>query len=397
MGTSSGKRYGRWGILALLLLLVTTAHLWVFDRALDNSWLDADSKEAALPTISVAFVKNLAPTTPPVAAAPRRVRRSPPRSAPMAAGQPASAPETPASAASAVVPQRAESMSVSATEVSGPLAQAQVPAQAQATGVSDALYEPVEAPPVGDLPEGRAASGAATSVAPPVSAASEPHAQAFDWPPSTQLNYNLVGNYRGPLYGTARVEWLRKEDHYQVRVSANLGPMVARRLISDGRIGPHGLEPQRFDQETDLPMRDTRRETVKFEAGQATLVNGKTAPIQPGMQDSASQFVQLTWLFLTHPERLKAGEVVEFPLALPRRAGRWRYQVSAPEMLTLPFGNVQAYHLVPQVPNPKPNEAIIDIWVAPSLQYLPVKVDMRLGTDTTLDMTLKEAPLQADH
>jgi hypothetical protein len=389
--TARGNRNRRWVILAALLVLVTLVHLWVFDRALDNGLMDGESKEAAMPTISVAFVKHLAPTTPPVAAAPKKVRRARPRPLPVAPVVAASSPETPASAASAVPEQTADA-------ASAPPAQAASAVAASAS--SDELFEPVEPPPIGNG-ESASSNAAPGGVAPPMPAASAASAAggalAFDWPPSTQLNYNLVGNYRGPLYGSARVEWLRKGDHYQVRVSSNLGPMVARRLISDGRIGPNGLEPQRFDQETDLPMHDTRRETVKFEGDHVTLVNGKTAPTQPGMQDSASQFVQLTWLFLTHPDRLKAGEVVEFPLALPRRAGRWRYQVAAPEMLNLPFGKVQAYHLVPQVPNPKPNEAIIDIWVAPSLQYLPVKVAMRLGTETTLDMTLKEAPLQADH
>ena len=50
-----------------------------------------------------------------------------------------------------------------------------------------------------------------------------------------------------------------------------------------------------------------------------------------GMQDAASQFVQLTWLFTTQPQRLQVGKSVEMPLALPRRADRWIYDVRAEE------------------------------------------------------------------
>ena len=47
----------------------------------------------------------------------------------------------------------------------------------------------------------------------------------------------------------------------------------------------------------------------------------------PGLQDAASQFVQLTYLFSTRPELLRVGGSVELPLALPRSVDRWIYDV----------------------------------------------------------------------
>ena len=45
------------------------------------------------------------------------------------------------------------------------------------------------------------------------------------------------------------------------------------------------------------------------------------------MQDTASQFVQLTYLFSTQPELLRVGNIVDFPLALPRTMDSYAYEV----------------------------------------------------------------------
>ena len=45
------------------------------------------------------------------------------------------------------------------------------------------------------------------------------------------------------------------------------------------------------------------------------------------MQDTASQFIQLTYLFSTQPELLRVGAAVEFPLALPRAMDSYVYDV----------------------------------------------------------------------
>ena len=61
------------------------------------------------------------------------------------------------------------------------------------------------------------------------------------------------------------------------------------------------------------------------------------------MQDTASQFVQLTYLFSTQPELLRVGSTVEFPLALPRSVDRWVYDVRrGARRSQTPFGAVDA-------------------------------------------------------
>ena len=365
----------RRGVLALLVLAVSLLHLWVVDRVWEAR-LGAGAGDPPPAAITVAFVQALAQAQPPVVAAaprPRPVVAAAPRRAASSPLPPASAPAREASAALDGPPGGAE---------------------AEADGAVDVVQrEPeVQGP---EVDAASAPASAAGPVAAPASAASA--ALAFDWPPSTRLSYTVTGNYRGPMEGSAQVEWRRQDSHYQVRVTVGVGAVVERRMLSDGELTPEGLKPRRYDQETDLPLKGTHRETVRFDGDTITLATGKTVPTMPGVQDAASQFVQLTWFFLTHPEQLRPGQEVAFPLALPRRAGSWRYEVLPPEPMALKVGALWAYPLKPLPGSLKPNEVAVQMWIAPTLQYLPVRITMNWRDEATLDMVLDGAPLQAAH
>ena len=112
-------------------------------------------------------------------------------------------------------------------------------------------------------------------------------------------------------------------------------------------------------------------------------------------QDEASQFVQLTWLFTTQPELLQVGKSVSLPLALNRRVDLWTYDVVGQPTLYLPFGPVNTFHVKPR------REAgngvmTAEVWFAPSLQTLPVRILVRQDADSWIDLTLDKPPLQAE-
>jgi hypothetical protein len=104
--------------------------------------------------------------------------------------------------------------------------------------------------------------------------------------------------------------------------------------------------------------------------------------------------VQLTWLFTTQPERLREGEVIELPLALPRRIAPWRYVVGATEVLATPAGDVPAVHVQPQGVRAA-GDLTVEFWVAPSLQYLPVRMRIRQDEHTFIELLIDQLPLQA--
>jgi hypothetical protein len=262
-------------------------------------------------------------------------------------------------------------------------------------------WEPASAPPRAPEPVAEAASAPVEAAAPGASAAS---AVASDepgpeWPLSTRLSYVLTGNYRGPVSGQAQVEWLRKGSDYQVHLDVGVGPsfapLITRRMSSQGQLTPDGISPQRFDEETKVILGDPRRVSVFFLGGEVQLGTGVRESVARGAQDSASQFVQLTWLFLTGRESLQAGKLVRFPLVLPRRQyADWAYEVVGEESVETGLGWMPAWHLRPSRAAAA-GDLTAEVWLAPGLQYLPVHLVIRQDADTYVDLMLKGAPLQA--
>jgi hypothetical protein len=372
-----GTRRGRWLAVVAAVLLLHAFAMWWFDDVIVG-W---DAGRTPMPVrMEVAFVRTLEPAAPPAVApvpapAPARPRAKPRRApAPGAAASAAAAAQDAASAlAQAPVqtpdrePERVESSVSTAASAAAPPADA-----ASATAVAAA-----------------ASSASAVAAAPP-----------FEWPPSTRLNYTLAGNYRGELHGNARVQWVRIGSRYQVHLDVSVGPsfapLLSRNMTSDGELGDQGLVPRRYDEATKLPFQSPRRVTMQFTPESVTLGNGSTRPALPGVQDTASQFVQMTWLFTTQPELLRVGNSITLPLALPRRVDRWVYDVLAEEKLRTPVGEIDTFHLKPRRAEVRPRgELSAEVWFAPSLQYLPVRIRIQQDADTFVDLMLDAVPLQA--
>ena len=318
--------------------------------------------------IEVAYVRDMEPVAPPavaaVAAAPTPTRAA--RTA---------APARPAASAAepAPVPMPVEEPPVAAEPT--PPIQAEVPQERPLPPVL--LAEPV-------LP------------ASAVSAPDSGTGSSFVWPGSTRLSYGLTGNFRGEIHGNAQVEWVRVGSRYQVHLDVIVGlpiaPLITRRMSSEGDITAEGLAPQRYDEDTKMMFRDRRRLTMRFEPGAVVMANGQRQETLPGVQDTASQFVQLSYLFSVKPELLVVGGAVEVPLALARKVDRWTYDVTAQEPLSTPFGAVDTFHLKPRRAAPTGNELTAEIWIAPSLQYLPARIRIRQDADTYIDLLIERKP-----
>ena len=357
----------RRGQVAGLGLVVLITHLWLADQSLPARLGegDADSKPRRL---DVTFVRQLQQQVPPPAAA---APAAPPLKRLKAA--------VPAQAASA-----AEALAPTPTELA---AAPPVPADPL---LMPAVPEPAR-PPLPPQLEAQAAVGIVGEMRPPV---------PFEWPPSTRLTYTLTGNYQGPVEGQAQVEWLRSGSRYQVHLNVSVGPsfapLLSRRITSEGEVTERGLVPSRYDEETRVVLREPRRLTIWLDKDRVRLPSGTELPRPPGVQDSASQFVQMTWLFTTQPDWLTAGRTIDVPLALPRRLQVWQYDVLQTETLQTPAGPVQAVHVKPRSEVRTGNDLAAEFWVAPSLQYLPVRIVIRQDASTFVDLLIDRLPQQAE-
>lgn len=371
-GRTSWRHRRRLGALALVVAII---HFWLTDEIAELLPTPGAADEPArLQAVYARQIQLEAPPPPPAV---------PPAPAPQP-NRPAPRPARPAPApAPAAASAPAESLAQAASE---PASAPEEDRLAALPPTASAASEPSDA----------ASSAIAASA--PDAAASGPAAEPFVWPPSTRLSYTLKGEYRGELHGSAQVEWINAGERYQVHIDVLVGPSFApllrRSMSSDGLITPQGLEPLRYDESTRFGFK-TRRNQMQFSPASILLSTGKEIPTPAGVQDTASQFVQLSYRFIRDPSLLRAGQAIPIPLALPRRLYLWVYDVLSEETLHTPFGEVPTYHLKPRRPD-KPQDTLeAEIWFAPTLQYLPVRILIRQVDGAYIDMMIETLPEQA--
>jgi len=205
------------------------------------------------------------------------------------------------------------------------------------------------------------------------------------WPADTRLTYRLTGNYRGPIYGSARVQWQREQNRYQVRVDMSLALVIQVAMISQGQVTDHGLSPSAYEEQYPGSV-----QRMTFDGGYVRFQDGSQKLQPPELQDTASQFVELSHRFATGRAALKIGSEVPLWLARPQGMALWTYDVVEVDTLqTTAFGPLSAFHLQPR-PIANPRGAITaEIWFAPTLQYLPVRVRIALGADNFIDLLVE--------
>lgn len=356
--------------LLVLVALVLAGH--VVALSFFSRW-QSDTRMLR-PMVAPLYTRLLAPTEP--AAAPRA--QAPPPPAPAAprvralpAKPPASVPATPEPGRTAEPPPEQQA----AAPESEPAA------SAPATAAEPPVATPSSPPPL-----------AAASAPSPVAAASAPAAAASatqasldSWPADTRLRYRLGGRFRsGDLYGDARVLWQREGDRYQVRVEVNIPPFASMVMASQGQVQPGGLAPQVYEE-----SRRSGSRGVRMGEREVVLANGQVTARPPGVQDTASQFVELSHRFATGQSALEVGRSVSIWMARPGQVDLWTYDIAGKEVLRTPLGNVEAFHLKPRpIGNPRGN-ITAEMWFAPGLQYLPVRIRVSMGEEAHVDLLVE--------
>ena len=243
---------------------------------------------------------------------------------------------------------------------------------------------------------------ASQATSPPASAAQPTHAATAQasgrttsqgpasvgdtWPPNTRLNYKLGGNYRGELHGTARVLWQKDGPRYQAQVDLDLGLLASMRLTSQGEITASSLQPRVYEE-----LVRKKRRNVRLGEDTIHLANGDTAPRPALVQDTASQFIELSHRFASGQVPLAVGQTVRFALVRPNRVAQWTYDVVEDTQIKLPsLGPTRALLVRPRPVDGEQPSVSAQMWLAPSLQYLPVRIVLSMGRgDTQLDLTLE--------
>jgi hypothetical protein len=243
-----------------------------------------------------------------------------------------------------------------------------------------------------DVTDQQGASGpeqsepAPPALAPPPPVLADEASTRDGWPLDTRLSYDLKGYYRGDLQGSAGVQWQREQSRYQVRLDMSMALVVRLSMTSQGEVGPGRLLPNIYEEQFPWSVR-----RMVFEGGWVRFDSGVQLPQPPNTQDTVSQFVELSHRFSSGSEVLKVGGEVKLWLARPEGIALWTYDVVEEEVLQTPaLGAVPAFHLRPR-PIANPSGVIsAEMWFAPSLHYLPVRVRISLGNGNFVDLLVEK-------
>ncbi len=273
---------------------------------------------------------------------------------------------------------------------------ASAPPQPSPSPPASASASPVPAPsptPVASTADpGRASAvgetgpGQATQATPTLPSTSPADPLASLWPQDARIHYVLSGQFRGgPLFGSARVQWVRSGTSYQAQVEIRLPLGNTLVYTSQGRVDAGGLVPAAYEE-----ARGNRRRQTRMTDTEVVMQDGKTLARPPGLQDMASQFIELGHRLRTGSLSPALGGTLSLPLARPGGIDLWTYDILAQELVRTPrLGEVAALRLTPRPVAGARNQVSAEFWFAPSLQYLPARVRVGMGEEAFVDLVVE--------
>ncbi|SHH63709.1 DUF3108 domain-containing protein [Massilia sp. CF038] len=214
--------------------------------------------------------------------------------------------------------------------------------------------------------------------------------RAVDLPPSADLGYKIEARQRGiTLGGESQLSWRADAGSYSINNVARaqlLGKILES--SSEGAIDAFGLAPAQFSEKRYRKP----QATVTFDrAGKALGFSDaeKTYPLLGGEQDRNSVQFQLAAVARAAPEKFTPGSEWKFFVAGRRDAEQWVFKVLKRESVKTGMGPVQAVHLA-KTPGPDSKDQQIDLWLAPSLEWYPVKLRVSDDPDEFVEQTLEK-------
>jgi hypothetical protein len=186
-------------------------------------------------------------------------------------------------------------------------------------------------------------------------------------PSSVKMTYQVQAN-KFPFTLTGELQWRQDDQHYQASLSFGAFGQT-RTQTSRGLINEAGLAPERFSDK----YRSEVAAHFNREQGKVTFsANTPDQPLLNGAQDRLSVLVQLAGLLGGMPGQFVSGTTITIQTVGPRDADLWLFTVGNVETLELPGGTMQGLKLTRNARQPYDQQ--VDIWLAPSLSYMPARI-----------------------
>lgn len=210
-------------------------------------------------------------------------------------------------------------------------------------------------------------------------------------PPSVDLAYAIKAKQQGiSVGGDAVVRWNTSGKTFSI--SSETRAMMVGKILdarTEGLIDEYGLAPvsfteKRFRKEATTTSFDRASKTIRFTG------SPQTYPIKGGEQDRNSAIWQLISIARAAPARFKPGSEWSFFVAGQRDGEPWTFKVVNQEAVRTQTGEVNAVH-VSRAPPPDSKGQRLDIWLAPALEWYPVRLRFSDSNGDFIEQTLKKA------
>jgi len=216
-----------------------------------------------------------------------------------------------------------------------------------------------------------------------------------NFPPSAELRYAIKSQQKGlAVDGEAVVRWTATATQFSV--SSETRAMLIGKILetrSEGAIDEYGLAPvnfteKRFHKEPTTASFDRASKTISFTSSDVTYT------IKGGEQDRSSVVWQLIAMARAAPAKFKPGTEWHFFVVGQRDADPWTFTVLSQEKLETPAGVTNVVHISRSPPEDSQDQKL-DIWLAPSLEWYPVKLRFSERDNDFIEQTLVKVTKKA--
>jgi Protein of unknown function (DUF3108) len=213
------------------------------------------------------------------------------------------------------------------------------------------------------------------------------------FPASGSFAYNVLSTGTETQTGSGTLEWSSDGRTYQLVLEAKKFGISFLRQTSAGNVSEAGLKPDRYTDKRGL--RSEQATHFQPDKGVISFANNKpNAPWISGAQDRLSVMMQLAGMVSGDPEKMLAQRTISMPVASTDDTETWTFALEGRDELKLPAGTTTALHLV-RYPR-KEFDRKVELWLAPQLDYMPVRIKQTEQNGNTLELSLRSPALKPE-
>jgi len=211
-------------------------------------------------------------------------------------------------------------------------------------------------------------------------------------PPSAQLHYSIKADRSGlTLVGEATVNWQTSDSGAAYSITSETRAAIFGKILeasSHGKVDSYGLAPDLYEEKS----RNKAPAQARFNRDSKQITFAESAdvyPISGGEQDRTSIIWQLVSIARATPKKFVQGSQWNFFVAGRHDADPYTFTVDDSVTLNTPLGNLPTIHVI-KAPPPNSKDQRLDIWLAPSMEWYPVRVKFSDADGDTIDQTLDQ-------